>query len=171
MLRDLGGLIYEVHRSGGGDYGAHSGVIGGKVERLAALDAESGAIEEALGARRADTVVFQPGVGGTCNVCGELYGSAARFCSHCGAPAGAPAEQPQPAPEPRQVPPMPKPPAAAPGDRPTDVLESEARPAAEQPRQPGHNPYSGISNGRPDGDDTPPDLSSGDPLAARESRQ
>jgi len=106
MLRDLGGLLYEVHRTGGGDVSAHTAVIGGKVERLARLDAEAAAIETALGAPRSEAVVFEPGIGGTCAVCGELYGSAARFCSHCGTPTGATAA-------PREVPAMPKAPAAA----------------------------------------------------------
>jgi len=109
MLRDLGGLLYEVHRTGGGDVAAHAGVIGGKLERLARLDAEAAAIETALGARRSEAVVFEPGIGGTCAVCGELYGSAARFCSHCGTPTGVTAATPS---EPRHVPAMPKAPAA-----------------------------------------------------------
>ena len=107
MLRDLGGLLYEVHRSGGGDVAAHAGVIGGKLERLARLDAEAAAIETALGARRSEAVVFEPGIGGTCAVCGELYGSAARFCSHCGTPTATPTAAATKA-EPRPVPPMPK---------------------------------------------------------------
>jgi hypothetical protein len=112
MLRDLGGLLYEVHRTGGGDVAAHSGVIGPKVDRLASLDAEAGAIEAALGSPRSEDVVFQPGVGGTCDFCGELYGSAARFCSNCGSPTGS-AVRATPAPlvGKRPVPPMPKPPA------------------------------------------------------------
>ena len=42
-------------------------------------------------------MLFEPGVGGACDVCGELYGSDAKFCSHCGAPtSGAPAAEPAP---------------------------------------------------------------------------
>jgi hypothetical protein len=206
MLRDLGGLVYEVHRSGGGDYGAHANVIGGKIERLATLDAEAGAIEEVLGARRPESVVFQPGVGGTCHVCGELYGSAARFCSNCGSatdPAARAAAAPTAAPsEPRVVPPMPKPPAPPAEDRPTrelaaaeekaataadeppatgepatdaptvaDKAAADAPTVADPPGDAGRNPFSGISNGRPEQKDEPPELSSGDPLATRESRQ
>ena len=112
MLRDLGGLLYEVHRTGGGDVAAHTATIGAKVERLAGLDAEAAAIETALAAPRSQTVVFEPGIGGTCDVCGELYGSAARFCSHCGSPVGAAAPAlPAPPAEPRPVPAMPKAPA------------------------------------------------------------
>jgi hypothetical protein len=89
MLRDLGGLLYEVHRTGGGEVDPHATVIGAKVQRLTTVDAEAHAIEHALSSPRGETVVFQPGVGGTCAVCGELYGSAARFCSNCGAAVGA----------------------------------------------------------------------------------
>jgi len=215
MLRDLGGLFYEVHRTGGGDVAAHANVIGPKVERLARLDAEARAIETALGAPRAATVVFEPGIGGTCESCGELYGSADRFCSHCGAPTGS-AARPTAAPpaEPRPVPAMPKPPrpadeaaAGAPSagvESPTPT--SDPAPAAQQPAadasagesddraeaattaddpdpppaadEPAtgeqsaderRNPSSGQSNGRAD-ERTAPDLSSGDPLSARDSR-
>jgi hypothetical protein len=278
MLRDLGGLVYEVHRTGRGDFGAHSAVIAGKVERLSLLDAESGAIEQALGAPRSETVVFEPGVGGICDVCGELYGSAARFCSRCGTATDAVArETAAPATETRPVPPMPKAPGTAetavtapaneggtaavePGDkseaatgeiRPADEAKpaapaeefawtdvkpadeakpsdteqpaapdkdepaagaEEAKPAEEQAkpadeakpkrrtRRPkavepaaeapadapaadkpadepkdeggaGRNPFANISNGRADDKGKPPELSSGDPLAARESRE
>jgi hypothetical protein len=104
MLRDLGGLLYEVHRTGGGRIEAHATVVGAKVQRIAGLDAEAHALETALAAPRSETVVFEPGVGGTCATCGELYGSDARFCSNCGAPVGtdapvAPQADPKPAEE------------------------------------------------------------------------
>ena len=53
--------------------------------RLAALDSELSGIEATLGMPRGETVIREPGVGGTCARCGELHGSDARFCSHCGA--------------------------------------------------------------------------------------
>jgi hypothetical protein len=141
MLRDLGGLLYEVHRTGGGDVTAHSQLIAAKVERLSSLDAEARAIESALGARRSEAVVFQPGIGGTCDACGELYGSAAHFCSNCGAPTGAVAAAPA---EQRTVPPMPKAPAteaepgaatAATGAAPTAGADADARAAGEPPAE------------------------------------
>ena len=123
MLRDLGGLLYEVHRTGGGDVAAHATLVGAKVERLVSLDAEASSIETALGAPRSEAVVFQPGVGGTCDFCGELYGSAARFCSNCGSPTGSAVRAtPAHTPPPRPLPAMPKPPAAATGERPTETL-------------------------------------------------
>jgi hypothetical protein len=88
MLRDLGGLLYEVHRTGGGNVDAHATVIGAKVQRIAGLDAEAHALETALAAPRSETVVFEPGVGGTCETCGELYGGDAHFCANCGATIG-----------------------------------------------------------------------------------
>ena len=86
MLRDLGGLLYEVHRTGGGSVEAHATVVGAKVQRIAGLDAEAHALETALASPRGETIVFEPGVGGACASCGELYGSDARFCANCGAP-------------------------------------------------------------------------------------
>jgi hypothetical protein len=79
-LRDLGGLVYEARRreQDGGK------LIEDKVARLAALDSELGGIEATLGIARGETVIREPGVGGTCARCGELHGSDARFCSHCG---------------------------------------------------------------------------------------
>ena len=84
MLRDLGGVLYEVYRTGSGRVEAHAAIIGPKVSRLAALDSEAHALEAALGAAHGQAVMFEPGVGGACAVCGELYASGARFCSRCG---------------------------------------------------------------------------------------
>jgi len=81
LLRDLGGLVYEIRRSGAGEREA---LIAEKTERLARLDAERRDLEEQLDVPPAPAVLRQPGLGGTCPVCGELYGSEARFCSHCG---------------------------------------------------------------------------------------
>jgi hypothetical protein len=79
-LRDLGGLVYEARRreQDGGK------LVEDKVARLAALDSELGGIEATLGIARGETVIREPGVGGTCARCGELHASDARFCSHCG---------------------------------------------------------------------------------------
>ena len=85
MLRDLGGLLYEVHRSGGGDVDAHATVLTTKVQRISGLDAEAHALETALASSRPEALVFEPGIGGTCPNCGELFSSAAHFCANCGA--------------------------------------------------------------------------------------
>src|SRR4051794_3170251 len=79
-LRDLGGLVYEARRREQ-DGGA---LVEDKVRRLAALDDELHVLEAELGAPRAETVIREPGIGGTCPRCGELHASEARFCSRCG---------------------------------------------------------------------------------------
>ena len=101
-------------------------VVGAKVQRLAGLDAEARALETALGAPRGEAVVFQPGVGGTCAACGELYGSAARFCSNCGTPTGAAA--------PRDgAPSRPSPPGAAEGAGDADAAAGTDRRSRRPP--------------------------------------
>lgn len=87
MLRDVGGLVYEFHRSGAGSAAGEPGaaLVGRKLDRLAALDAERRALEEQLDDRRTETVLREPGVGGACAACGEYLASDARFCAHCGA--------------------------------------------------------------------------------------
>ena len=76
-LRDLGGLVYEAHRREQ-DGGA---LVKEKVQQLAVLDEELRGLETELGTPRGDTVLREPGVGGTCPRCGELHASDARFCS------------------------------------------------------------------------------------------
>ena len=86
LLRDLGGFTYEVHRAGGTS-GAHRDIGRRKAERLVVLDEELRTHEAALGLTApAQTVVRQPGIGGTCPACGELHGSDAGWCAYCGEP-------------------------------------------------------------------------------------
>jgi len=141
MLRDLGGLLYEIHRTAGGRVDAHATLVGAKVQRIAGLDAEAHALETALGAPSGDALIFQPGVGGTCAACGELHASGARFCSSCGTASGEAAAQP---------PARDKPEAPAGGDRSRADL-------------------AGRDNGR-DTAPTQRVLAPGDPLAKEESR-
>lgn len=104
LLRDLGGMVFEVHRAGAHD----SPVVGQKLARLAMVDAELRELESALDDRKG-MVVREPGIGGTCTNCGELYGSEARFCWACGTPV-VPGAQPPPS----AVGAMPPPPSAPP---------------------------------------------------------
>ena len=168
MLRDLGGLVYEVHRTGGGDVNAHRSLLGAKVQRLANVERETHAIEDALMAPRADAVVFQPGIGGSCPVCAELYGSAARFCANCGTPlgvtpaVGGPPALHEPVPPagpigPATAAPVRTPAAPAIPDAPAAHAPLGLAPAPKPAESP--NGHAGTP---------PPELSSGDPLAARE---
>jgi hypothetical protein len=182
MLRDLGGLVYEIHRTGGGDMTSHAPIVTGKVDRIRQVDAESVALETALGAPRGETVVFQPGIGGTCVACGDLYPSDARFCANCGrstteppvTEADAAAADPSPV-DPRGTLNLFAPLEAertAPAEEPAAIEMPAAQPTvtepatAEEPTQggepaaPRHEP--GV-NGT-----APPTLQPGDPLASRE---
>jgi len=80
-LRDLGGLVYEARRREQ-DPGK---LAQEKVDKLLALDAELTELDAALGTPRGETVLREPGVGGTCVRCGELHASDATFCANCGA--------------------------------------------------------------------------------------
>ena len=88
LLRDLGGFSYEVHRAAG--LAARRPPRHHRDQGRAARRDRRGAAG-ARGAPRRDrprpsTVVRQPGIGGTCPACGELHGSDAGWCSHCGTP-------------------------------------------------------------------------------------
>ena len=48
------------------------------------IDAELRVLEAELGTPRGETVLREPGVGGTCPRCGELHASDAHYCSRCG---------------------------------------------------------------------------------------
>jgi zinc-ribbon domain len=86
LLRDLGGLVYEISRAPSGETRHHQELVHAKTQRLAALDGELYALEDVLGATHPETVLREPGIGGVCPTCGELHSSDARFCSACGSP-------------------------------------------------------------------------------------
>lgn len=85
LMRDLGGFVFELHRMPDGD---GSDVMDAKLRRLGAVDAELRELERLLADRRA-LVVREPGIGGACPNCGELFGSEARFCWACGTEVAA----------------------------------------------------------------------------------
>ena len=93
LLRDLGGMVFEVHRSGQAGAEEQSRLVGSKLARLDAVNAELHELEAILGDRRGMTL-REPGIGGTCPLCGELHGSDARFCWACGTPVAPGAARP-----------------------------------------------------------------------------
>ncbi|MDX6556692.1 MAG: hypothetical protein QOD86_2887 [Miltoncostaeaceae bacterium] len=93
LLRDLGGVVFEVHRSGDPAGNEHHGIVGAKLERMQRVDVEIRELETLLDDRRG-LVVREPGIGGTCSACGELFGSDARFCWACGTPVAPGAVRP-----------------------------------------------------------------------------
>src|SRR3954447_3261615 len=87
LLRDLGGFVYELHRTAHDiEADAHRRLRETKLGRLERVDAELHELEMLLDDVRRQVLVREPGVGGECSQCGELYGSSAHFCSNCGLP-------------------------------------------------------------------------------------
>ena len=112
LLRDLGGFVYELHRTAHDiEADAHRRLRDIKLTRLTRVDAELHDLEMLLDDVRRQVIVREPGVGGECPQCGELFGSAAHFCWQCGLPltesarrelarAQAAAVAPEPLPDP-----------------------------------------------------------------------
>jgi hypothetical protein len=119
LLRDLGGFVYELHRTAGDiEHEAHRRLREIKLARLTRLDTELHELELRLDDVRRHVVVREPGVGGECPNCGELFGSDAHYCAHCGLPLTesarravarehAPEPEPVAAPEPVPAPDQP----------------------------------------------------------------
>ena len=125
LLRDLGGFVYELHRTAHDiEADAHRRLRETKLTRLERVDAELHELEYRLDDVRRQVLVREPGVGGECPECGELFGSAAHYCWNCGLPltesarrAVERAKQPEPLPDPVVAPA----PAAA-KDQPTQEI-------------------------------------------------
>jgi hypothetical protein len=119
LLRDLGGMVFQIHRAErDGDHSVQA-VVSEKLHRLAGVDRELRDLEAILDDRRG-MVIREPGISGTCPNCGELFGSEARFCWACGTPVAPGAMRPPTAlPRPHvestavQLPPPPPPPPPA----------------------------------------------------------
>jgi hypothetical protein len=92
LLRDLGGMTFEIHRSDEHSDRAQA-LVQDKLARLANVDAELRELREILDDHGA-TVLREPGIGGSCPLCGELYGSEARYCWACGTPIAPGAVRP-----------------------------------------------------------------------------
>lgn len=78
-FRDLGGLVFDLHRFGR----EGSALIAGKLQTLMAVDAELRALETAVDDRRDHVVLREAGIAG-CTRCAALHGSDAHFCPNCG---------------------------------------------------------------------------------------
>src|SRR6201991_2232562 len=87
LLRDLGGFIYELHRTAHDlEAPAHRRLRETKLARLGRVDTELHELELLLDDVRRQVLVREPGVSGERPQCGELFSSYARFCSQCGLP-------------------------------------------------------------------------------------
>lgn len=81
QLRDLGGLVFDLHRFGR----RREDLVAVKLSQLDQTDREMRAAEAALGATRTIDEVHEAGIGGSCPSCGALFAGDARYCSACGA--------------------------------------------------------------------------------------
>jgi hypothetical protein len=77
--RDLGGLIFEMHRLGQ----RRDDLVAGKLATLGRIDGELRAIEVALRQQRGVTVLREAGVT-ACARCAAIHSSEDRFCPACG---------------------------------------------------------------------------------------
>lgn len=80
QLRDIGGFVVELHRFGRD----RPDLVKAKVQAAAETDRELRGLERILGERPSAMELREPGIGGACNACGTVHGSADRYCSRCG---------------------------------------------------------------------------------------
>lgn len=121
-LRDLGGLVFDLHRFGRD----RNDLVDQKLHALSALDAEMRELGQALEEPDDVTVLREPGLA-SCPRCGALHASDAKFCSTCGLPVGKGASLPA---GPTSAGPAPGPAAAPAADEPPAVADP---PAAQEP--------------------------------------
>jgi hypothetical protein len=120
--RDLGGLVFNLHRFGQ----RNDALVVAKLNTLGSIDGELRTLESALGERQTVTVLREAGIT-ACPRCAAIHGGEDRFCPNCGLPmnrhvdlpiAGAPgapaAQAPAPAAPVAPAPAAPAPVAPAP---------------------------------------------------------
>jgi hypothetical protein len=140
--RDLGGLVFDLHRFGQ----RNDQLVLAKLATLAQIDRELRQLEEALRDRRPVTVLREVGIA-ACPRCAAIHGSDDRFCPGCGlafdahadrpistAPVGAQA-QPATAPAPASPPAVPAPasPLGSPGTARPPAHTPASTPTSDRP--------------------------------------
>jgi hypothetical protein len=155
--RDLGGLVFEMHRLGQ----QREDLQKGKLATLDRIDSELRAIEAALREHHGVTVLREAGVT-ACPRCAAIHGSEDRFCPACGFSIGHNAERPiagtpvaNPTAAPAQTPaapatqvaaatspaqPPPAPPARAPSGAPAQIPPPTQTPQPAQAAPPAQPP-------------------------------
>jgi hypothetical protein len=87
--RDLGGLVFNLHRFGQ----RNDALVLAKLGNLAYIDNELRTLENALGERQPITVLREAGIT-ACPRCAAIHSSEDRFCPHCGLSMGRHADLP-----------------------------------------------------------------------------
>ncbi len=147
--RDLGGLVFDLHRFGK----RNDSLVLAKLETIGRIDGELRSLEATLDEHQPVTVLREAGVA-ACPRCAAIHGSDDRFCPNCGlamdlraerpvagaaAPAPAPPAAPTPPPAPAPTPAPARtttavhPSASAPAAPPAPASPATAAPATGQP--------------------------------------
>ncbi len=136
--RDLGGLVFDLHRFGR----RNDTLVLAKLETIGRIDGELRALEATLAERRGVTVLREAGVA-ACPRCAAIHGSDDRFCPNCGLAMDLRAERPMagaaaPAPTaPAPAAPTPTPASAsAPAPAPAPAPAQAMTPTAVHPSGP-----------------------------------
>jgi hypothetical protein len=167
--RDLGGLVYSLHRFGQ----RNDSLVLAKLATLTRIDAELRGLEASLSERQPVTVLREAGIT-ACPRCAAIHSGEDRFCPNCGLPmsrnvdlpiAGAPATSTA-APEPA-APAVPSAaPAAAPAANPALSTAATAAFAAVPSPSPGASPAAAPASPVP-GPASAPAPASGTPAPAQ----
>jgi hypothetical protein len=122
--RDLGGLVYNLHRFGQ----RNDSLVLAKLSTLSHIDGELRTIETALAERSPVTVLREAGIT-ACPRCAAIHGSEDRYCPNCGLPMSRHADLPVAGAPVGDTPPAaPQPPATAPS-------QTQSFPQISQPVQ------------------------------------
>ena len=140
--RDLGGLVFDLHRFGK----RNDPLVLAKLETIGRIDGELRSLEATLDEHQPVTVLREAGVA-ACPRCAAIHGSDDRFCPNCGlamdlraerpvAGAAAPASAPPPPPPLAPIPPSPRASTSAPSPPPAPSAPAPvtAQPAGPAPK-------------------------------------
>jgi hypothetical protein len=128
--RDLGGLVFDLHRFGQ----RNDQVLAAKLTTLTQMDAELRGLETALDQHQGVTVLREVGIA-ACPRCAAIHGRDDRFCPGCGLPFDANAERPL-ATAPTSAAHHPQPSTQAPAETPAPTPSAPMAPAVQAPAQP-----------------------------------
>ena len=121
LLLDLGAIVFELHRQGRRE----PELLQAKAAELKAVDDEVRALADALDTGEGMMQLVAAGIAGSCENCGSLLSTDARYCDACGA-AVLPALAESAPPPPPMRRPRDEGPALETGEHPAQEYEDEA---------------------------------------------